>query len=278
MESEETKSFQEVDEKTQENRKSSGLANAAFAAGGFVAGVAATVGVQSTAANIKEEAELPVTEASEVSTAATATDVPVTPEAAPAHSIPNPDDVILATDEGVRVAQVSDDQSFGEAFADARAQVGAGGVFEWHGKAYGTYYKEEWDGMSAAEHRQYQASIDYNDVLPRHSVRPDMAQHHAATPLSDEVEVKVLGVEEFEYEGNPMTVAAVEIGGEEVLFVDIDHDGDMDIAMADLNHDGAIGKGEIEDISNLHLQSADLEQHIEGSADVYAAADMNTYV
>lgn len=35
----------------------------------------------------------------------------------------------------VKVAQVSDDMSFSEAFASARKQVGAGGVFEWRGKA-----------------------------------------------------------------------------------------------------------------------------------------------
>ena len=41
----------------------------------------------------------------------------------------------------VKVAEVSDDMSFDEAFASARKQVGAGGVFEWRGKLYGTYYK-----------------------------------------------------------------------------------------------------------------------------------------
>lgn len=53
------------------------------------------------------------------------------------------------------VATVKAGQSFGEAFADARAQVGPGGVFRWHDGVYGTYIKEEWDAMSPEEQRQF---------------------------------------------------------------------------------------------------------------------------
>ena len=59
----------------------------------------------------------------------------------------------------VKVAEVSDDMSFDEAFASARKQVGAGGVFEWRGKLYGTYYKNEWDNMSQADKDQYAANV-----------------------------------------------------------------------------------------------------------------------
>ena len=34
---------------------------------------------------------------------------------------------------------VTDEMSFGEAFAAARAEVGAGGAFEWRGEVYNTY-------------------------------------------------------------------------------------------------------------------------------------------
>ena len=40
------------------------------------------------------------------------------------------------------------DLSFGEAFAAARAEVGANGVFEWRGGYYGTYHSDEWSEMS----------------------------------------------------------------------------------------------------------------------------------
>lgn len=41
--------------------------------------------------------------------------------------------------------------TFAEAFQSARAQVGPGGVFEWHGGVYGTYTADEWNAMSAED-------------------------------------------------------------------------------------------------------------------------------
>ena len=46
---------------------------------------------------------------------------------------------------------VNDDMSFTDAFAAARADVGPGGAFYWHGGVYGTYYKDEWTGMDAEQ-------------------------------------------------------------------------------------------------------------------------------
>ncbi len=40
---------------------------------------------------------------------------------------------------------VTDDMSFSEAFASAREELGAGGVFEWNGQLYGTFYATEVD-------------------------------------------------------------------------------------------------------------------------------------
>ncbi len=40
-----------------------------------------------------------------------------------------------------------DDLSFGQAFATARKALGPGGVFEWKGKLFNTYYKEEWESL-----------------------------------------------------------------------------------------------------------------------------------
>ena len=53
------------------------------------------------------------------------------------------------------VADVKAGQSFSEAFADARAQVGPGGVFRWHDGVYGTYLKDEWDAMSPEEQQLF---------------------------------------------------------------------------------------------------------------------------
>ena len=44
------------------------------------------------------------------------------------QAAPEPENAIVATATGIRVAQVDDNASFSLAFADARAQVGPGGV------------------------------------------------------------------------------------------------------------------------------------------------------
>lgn len=74
------------------------------------------------------------------------------------------------TDGEVPVAQgVNEGMSFSEAFDAARAEVGPGGVFEWHGNIYSTYIEEEWDTMPQAERDEYGSHFSWNghdnDVL-----------------------------------------------------------------------------------------------------------------
>lgn len=54
----------------------------------------------------------------------------------------------------------SDNLSFGEAFREQRNILGQGGVFEYQGKYYNTYYKEEWDAMTDEQKNEYFLSID----------------------------------------------------------------------------------------------------------------------
>lgn len=56
---------------------------------------------------------------------------------------------------------VDDSMSFSQAFAAARNEVGAGGLFTWHGHTYGTYYAEEWNAMSPADKEQYWADVNH---------------------------------------------------------------------------------------------------------------------
>ncbi len=71
------------------------------------------------------------------------------------------DNMIEPTNDNVlRATSVNDDMTFNEAFAAARTEVGAGGVFEWNGKVYGTYYKDEWDSMSAEDKVSYSSKIE----------------------------------------------------------------------------------------------------------------------
>ena len=205
------------------------------------------------------------------------------------QTAPSPEEVLLATDEGVRIAQVDDNASFSQAFADARAQVGAGGAFEWRGHVYSTYSEEEWNNMSAEERANYQSKIDYETVAgePTADAKPttttateevaEVKPTAEVTMASNEEMVdnqstqggiKVLGVEAVvDPQGNPMTVAAIEIDNSQALLVDVDNNGIMDVIMVDENHDGQISENEIYDASDAGICTADLQNHMAASQD-----------
>ena len=87
-------------------------------------------------------------------------------------------------DDQIQVATtVNDGMSFNEAFAAARAELGPGGCFEWHGQVYATYNAEEWNGMTAQERAQFEDHFSWNHIDATNS---DMAQHttHSAQPAS----------------------------------------------------------------------------------------------
>lgn len=273
---------------------------AAYAAGGFAAGLASGVAGSAFATspdkpvdvveevvvapeNTEEVAAEPVVAAEPTTTqTTTATYTQTTAASEPVYAAPDPEDALVATDEGVRIAQVDDSASFAEAFADARAQVGPGGAFEWRGHVYNTYYEEEWNNMSAEERAEYQQKIDYEtisgDTTEPTSTVADQHTMASDTEMIDEQSdgdsIKILGVEAVvDAEGNPMTVAAIEVEGEQALLVDVDNDGTMDALIADDNCDGQIDPyQEIYDISDCGIETNDLMQ---GMA---AEQDPNTYM
>lgn len=78
---------------------------------------------------------------------------------------------------------VDDSMSFGEAFAAARHEVGAGGLFVWHGQTYGTYYKEEWDAMSDADKEEYWANVNHTT-----SHLNNLASNAEPEPIDDPID------------------------------------------------------------------------------------------
>lgn len=54
-----------------------------------------------------------------------------------------------------RAHNVNDDMLFNEAFDAARAEVGPGGAFQWHGATFSTFTSDEWNGMSGADQHAY---------------------------------------------------------------------------------------------------------------------------
>lgn len=64
---------------------------------------------------------------------------------------------------------VNDEMTFGEAFANARNEMGSGGVFIWRENAYNTFYKEEWAQMAPEERESFLAAyldIPDSEFLP----------------------------------------------------------------------------------------------------------------
>ncbi|MCM1319928.1 MAG: hypothetical protein NC217_06060 [Muribaculaceae bacterium] len=92
----------------------------------------------------------------------------------------------------------------------------------------------------------------------------DMAQAIPATHAAEDVVVEPVAEPEVEVvgivhdENSDITYAGVTIEGEDVLLIDANNDGTMDIAAADLNGDGMISPDEMENISDAGLTVDDL--------------------
>lgn len=255
-------------------------ASAAAAAGGFAVGGAMGVGATAMASNNAGE---------------TAVDAKPEENFAPEQEAPAPEEAILANDEGIRYAHV-DASSFGEAFAQARAQVGPGGVFEYEGRLYGTYYADEWNEMSAQERADYQNRV--NEISPSHSTNSMAAGNGDAIEVSvEEVpadasmvagepvdnEIHVIGVETIETPDGTMNWAYLENDGQIAAMVDVDGDGRMDVLVADLDGDGVISDGEMAELpTDVEINYSDLEQmhHAQNGDLLYTSYDdgMNDYI
>ena len=95
-----------------------------------------------------------------------------------------PDPNVEVDNNTISGQMVCDDSlSFNEAFAQARATLGAGGVFYWHGGVYGTYYATEWNAMTPAEQHEFTATAMGQtppEDLPTHTtvVHHEVVHHH----------------------------------------------------------------------------------------------------
>lgn len=133
------------------------------------------------------------------------------------EGLPHPEWV----DDQIQVAtSVDDGMSFGEAFAAARAEVGAGGCFEWHGQVYGTYTADEWNGMTAEQRAEYGDHFSWNHI--DHS-QSDVAQHstHIDNSASQANTAGASGTDDIEvvsvnHDGNNNDMAQAGTGNDSV--------------------------------------------------------------
>lgn len=196
--------------------------------------------------------------------------------------------VATTSHAAVSVAVVDDSMSFGEAFAAARQQVGAGGVFEWHGNVYGTYYETEWDAMSDAEKQewQYQAMHTPMEANEPQAAAVQEEEEPMLLATSEEEqsddEVKFLGMGEVEYEdGTVMTIAGLESGGQNAVLFDVDNDGTFDIAAIDENRNGEMEENEYYRIDDPTMTTENYQAAMDAQMGVASdsyLADMPDYV
>lgn len=186
------------------------------------------------------------------------------------------EDVTATVAETLPVAEVSDEMSFGSAFAAARSQVGAEGVFEWRGNYYSTYTKEEWDAMDAdarGEYMQKYYETDMNaetdmeteteEVVEAHEVAENMTVQEEFTVSQVQasavvVESKDVEVEFVVEETVSSDVVFGQTEGHDTMFVDADGDGAADYMVVDVNDDGEAGYDEIHDVSDEGIMMGDL--------------------
>lgn len=188
---------------------------------------------------------------------------------------------------GLKVAEVDQNLSFGQAFEAARDAVGPGGVFHWHGGIYNTYRLEEWNAMSDGERAQF-AQLVQPEVQPgegrvRHG-DDDVAQRVQDEPVERKPEVNkpkpdeprkpepdepekqdedgdihFLGFTNVEVDGQTYQAGHVsaKIEGEErhVYYIDVDNapNNEFERMVSDYDGDGKLTMAESVDVSERHI-------------------------
>lgn len=148
-----------------------------------------------------------------------------------------------ASEVPVQEANVSDNLSFSEAFSAARAEVGPGGVFHWHGGIYNTYTAAEWEAMSDAE----------KDAFAQR-VAPEVEASAVSTPTDAQPEVVVVHHVHHVVSDEPVPtnqdddvhiVATGEVEGHIAVALDVNGDNSADVVVIDANDNGELDYNDV---------------------------------
>lgn len=162
--------------------------------------------------------------------------------------------LIIVHDEAPHATPITNDMSFKDAFALARAEVGPGGIFDWHGKHYNTYTREELSEMSPTDKSAFVASVgrfeihnmsasDTNATVSEKEidivtidhgsdvVHTDM--HNAAeipqAPATDITDTVITDKVVTLDDGSTARVQLAEVDGKMVMRIDAENDGNFDL-------------------------------------------------
>ena len=152
-----------------------------------------------------------------------------------------------ATEATFPVAQMQNDLSFGEAFAAARAEVGPGGVFIWHGGIYNTYTSEEWNEMTPQQRNdfahQVNPEVQVNEIPTPTDTHPDVAVQPTSEaevhPVNDTSDVQVVEQQiahNFDMGEDVHIVGYANAEGHLVVGYDSTGDGQADVAIIDMDN------------------------------------------
>lgn len=184
-----------------------------------------------------------------------------TPVEAQEVNLPETSPLRALADENITFAEeVKDEMTFAEAFAAARAEVGSGGVFEWHGHLYGTYYADEWNKMTIEEKADYNSHFAWNDSSAT-EIKAEVVEERSLMTdglIQDEPEpeVEVLGI--VHDNQNDINIGAVDVEGQRVFLFDVDNDLGFDYIASDVNQNGMFEENEVDYIGDDNISVNDL--------------------
>ncbi len=211
-----------------------------------------------------------------------------------ANQILSHDDEEPTADAEMKVVTEDDKMSFDEAFNDARAHLGPGCAFRWHGGLYSTYTEEEWNSMSDEERSAYAhqangiASGDethaetyaHNATHEHHET--DSNVHRAVNdgpgraivhPAGGEGETVVNEEETYTLsDGSTVIRGMGTYEGKAAVFVDLDCDGKYDAVIVDTN-----GNGQFDDEADevIDIRESGLSVH---NSNLIPATDDTSFV
>ena len=188
------------------------------------------------------------------------------------------------TTEILEAHSVTDDMSFSEAFATARAEVGPGGAFVWHGQVYGTYRGDdpEWQEMSdeaRTEHSQeilsqvhatpYTPTENEPEIVPAPATE-DGGEIEDVNPVAEtaedanDIDVHILGVGELQApDGAVAQVGVGTIDDHAAIFADTDGDNEVDTVLIDTNDNAQLDRDEVYDATGSGITMDDLQNAVE---------------
>lgn len=218
-----------------------------------------------------------------------ASSIPIDAAAENSDSQDTPNTENEATNTTAQMATcVNDSMSFSDAFNAALEEVGAGGVFEWHGNLYSTYTAAEWYNMDATARNEFADSIHWDG--PSHeyvSSNHSQSSHSTHSTHTEEVtntqtvsngnttqtqspnkdeedspDVEIIGVEHANIDGeHDSIIGTASINGQAVYFIDVDgEDNEFELMVSDTNGNNQVDEGEVVDISEQHMSVSHFEQ------------------